>query len=96
MKMPSWRVEMSLPCRDLRREEAVGASSRDRDSRTEGVCRAYPWVSVNARGSWRPRRDPALPCWPLAWEREPLIIQAEALCLSPSPGLVLPSKHHFH
>lgn len=21
--MPSWRVEMSLPCRDLKREEAV-------------------------------------------------------------------------
>lgn len=50
MKMPSWRVEMSLPCRDLRREEAVGASPRDRDPRTDGgVCRAPPWVCHGQR-----------------------------------------------
>lgn len=27
---------MSLPCRDLRTEEAVGVSFRDRDVRTDG------------------------------------------------------------
>lgn len=35
-KMPSGRVEMSLPCRDLRREEVVGASLGDRAWRMDG------------------------------------------------------------
>lgn len=28
--MPSWRVETSLPCKDLKREDATGGGSRDR------------------------------------------------------------------
>ena len=33
--MPSWRVEMSLPCRDLKREEAVRTQT-EADSGTDG------------------------------------------------------------
>lgn len=36
MKMPSWRVEMSLPCRDLGERSRFGATSRDtRGQRSE-------------------------------------------------------------
>lgn len=69
--MPSGRVAMSLPCRDLRREDAVGALCRE--ARTDGgprtaLCeegrRAYPLdASISAvSGVAPPLRDtdPAL------------------------------------
>ena len=36
MKMPSWRVETSLPCRDLKREEAVRTHPKTENSGTDG------------------------------------------------------------
>lgn len=68
--MPSGRVAMSLPCRDLRREDAVGALCRE--ARTDGgprtaLCeeghRAYPLdASISAVSGVAPRSetDPAL------------------------------------
>lgn len=44
--MPSGRVEMSLPCRDLRREAAVGD--------TQGGQAQPLW-----RGAWATRETPA-------------------------------------
>lgn len=67
--MPSGRVAMSLPCRDLRREEAVGAPCRE--ARTAGGTRmalcedgrcAYPSdASISAVGGVAPgsETDPA-------------------------------------
>lgn len=91
--MPSGRVAMSLPCRDLRREDAVGALCRE--ARTDGgprtaLCeegrRAYLLdASISAVSGVAPRSETrTLPYWPQAEEREPLMIQAAHAAPQPS------------